>query len=358
MARYKQTDDQKLTRAQRELKEQEELKELFESGKLFQSVDESKNANVPHSYWGNWIVKNTIILQSGVGGVSKTSLNYSLFMSLQRNGEFLDVVGEKTLKVLYFDYEGSLPINKGRLGLLGEDQYDHPYFFVCTLGITLDKMVPYVDKFIEERWKPDIIVLDPFSLAFKTENENDNAEATEKMKYVRDLMKRWDTTIILVHHSSKADVWGVGNARGAGSQGNLADIVWEYHPLPKEFDDNLFVLRIPKNREFSDGFIQCIQKSEGQFLPADFPVGFNKDTLKSTGIETYRMQQRIELIMRDGKEKSVEEIKEELSVRFNIEIARGSIEERNLFRSITPLLQKDLIMRIGKGVYVATSLLK
>jgi hypothetical protein len=178
------------------------------------------------------------------------------------------------------------------------------------------------------------------------------------MKYVRDLMKRWDTTIILVHHSSKADVWGVGNARGAGSQGNLADIVWEYHPLPKEFDDNLFVLRIPKNREFSDGFLQCIQKSEGQFLPADFPVGFNKDTLKSTGIETYRMQQRIELIMRDGKTRSTSEIIEEINTRFNMSIDEDSSLRRNFYRSITPLLQKNLIMKLGHGIYVATSLLK
>lgn len=346
---------EELSSKERKLREQEEIEEEYNRGVLFKPLDSVKSAQVPEALWGNWIVRDTILLQSGVGGVSKTTFNFSMLLNLQRNGEYLDIPGVAGLKVLYFDFEGSDSITKARLNLIGELEREHPFFYVCNKLVPLTSLEKYVERFMNEYWKPDIFVFDPFSLALEMENENDNVEATNKMKYMRDCMRKWNASFIITDHSSKADVWGVGNARGAGAKGNLADIVWSYHPVPLQFGHDMFVLEISKNRELSDGFCQCIQKQEGDFVPVEEPEGFDKTTHKTAGIATFIMGQRIEVVMKSQENPTkplhTQEIIKLIEENFNIEIKKDSPDERCFFRAITPLLQKNIIYRYSRGIY-------
>jgi len=315
---------------------------------IFNCIDSVRDADSPVTFWGNWIVKNCIILESGFGGISKTTFNYGLITSLMDDGKFLGVEGKQDLKVLYLDLESERSLIKSRLNLLGRLGVNHPYFYYTNKpDKTFKQSKPDIEKFFEKKWKPDLIFIDPYSLAFPSRNENDNAEATREMKLIRNCVKDWELTIILVSHSGKRDMFGAGHNRGASARPNLADITWNFHSMGLEYSSDLFIFDIPKNRWIHDGFFECISKTEGEFEVVPFPEGFEMPKI-NVGIKAFQLQDKIEQALADGKIKDKPTILEAMEMELP---KHGSSEDVTFHRALSALMQRGNINKIARGLY-------
>ncbi len=151
-------------------------------------------------------------------------------------------------------------------------------------------------------------------MAFNMRDENDNAEGTRQMKTVKKIARHHNCCVVLVHHSSKAEMDATKKASGAYSRAALSDININFDRLyngdGKEIDRNIFALSIPKNRMIDDDFCICVKKvHDGRtFEVIDFPVGAK---LSYNGLgaatERYTAQQLIfGEVMGLGKMKFVE----------------------------------------------------
>jgi len=313
----------------------------------FQCIDIVRSAKSPVTYWGNWIVKACIILESGFGGISKTTFNYGLITGLMDEGKFLGVEGKQDLKVLYLDLESDNSLIKARLNLLGKLTINHPNFYYYNKpDKTFRQLKSELEQFFKQHWMPDLIFVDPLSLAFPSSNENDNAEATRQMKYIRNRVSDWETTIILVSHAGKRDIYGVGHNRGASARPNLADITWNFHSLGIEFSDDLFIFDIPKNRWIHDGFFECIKKQEGEFEVVPFPEGFELPK-PNVGIKAFQLQEQIEQVLLDKEARDRAAILDALG----IEATSGSGENVAFHRAISALMQRGSIIKVPRGIY-------
>jgi hypothetical protein len=335
---------------QKEDQKAETLKQLtdaYNKGTLFKSIDEAKKATSPEYLWGNWLINHSIHVQSGAGGISKTTFNFAHICSLQKYGSFLQIAGKKDIKVLYLDLESEETLIKTRLSLLGELNINHDNFYHCNYpGITLKQLEPFIDLFINDKFRPDIIYIDPFSMAFKLEKENDNTEVTNVvMKPLKVLIDKWKTSFMLVHHTAKVEAWGNAHSRGAGAIVNLAHIAWNFGTLGKEYPEDLFYFHIPKNRWVNDGFLNCIQKVEGGFDRAEFPAGYEKDVLKSTGFTNFELQETVLSIMPYNEPCKIADIQKYLKM----ETASDRVR---IYRVMTCLMQRMAVNRTEYGLYV------
>lgn len=316
---------------------------------VYECIDVVRKAPVATTYWGNWLVKDTIILASGYGGISKTTFFFSLILSLMDEGQFLGVEGQSNIKVLYCDFESSDSLEKSRMKLLGRLEKNHPNFHRVNQPPDNFKQVRnWIEFYIAQEGYPDLLFLDPLSLAFpETQNENSNAEATRQSKILRQAREKWCTTIVGISHSSKIDLYGAGHNRGASARAFLADIAWNFHKLGDNFPESQFALHIPKNRWLHDEFFQCIEKQEGEFAPITTPAGL---TLygQGEGLNTYQLQLKIQELMRDGTAREVRTIMSELG--FDLDSITESVRVM-FYRALTPLVQLDKLDRVARGWY-------
>ena len=320
-----------------------ELDKLFKSDRLFATVGSTESAPKIEPIWGNWILKKTVILQVGEPGISKTTLNYSLAGALVNAKPFLNINGHihRQVRILYLDLESSDSLIKSRKNVVGCG--DNPNFLKCNVpNVTLGELEPYIDKLVKRYGYIDIMFVDPIRSAFNTRDENDNSEASRQMKYVRYLVQKWNTAMVLVHHSSKAELSGTRKGSGAWARAALADVCWNFEKLGEGFSDELFKLYIPKNRYVQDGLCICIEKEEGKFNIVDFPAGY---VIQSSGIRIYSAQQAIDLIMQDQKERMPQEIATELT-SLKIDISR-----QGLHKALISLMQLGVLEKTAYGFY-------
>jgi len=320
------------------------LDELVREGKLFSSVDSTESAPNLEPIWGNWLFKNVIVEEVGEPGISKTTFNYAFASALLNSKPFLGVNGTHPLLsyILYIDLESDDTLIKARRHLL--DLPDNPHFIKCNHpNVTLRELEPYIGELIKD--KPlSIVFIDPLRSAFATHDENDNAEASQQMKYLRYLTQKWQCAIILVHHSSKAEMVGTRKGSGAYARVALADIIWNFEKLGEDFPDDIFRFYIPKSRQIQDGLNVCIKAEAGTFEEVNFPVGY---TTRESGVRIYSLQQAIDVIMQDRKERTPQEMLEQVNIATNKDYNRSS-----LFKALTALIQLGVVKRAEYGKYV------
>lgn len=320
------------------------LDNMFREGTLFSSIDSTESAPDLEPIWGNWIFAGTIVEQVGEPGISKTTFNYAFASALLNSQPFLGVNGThpNLAYILYIDLESDNTLIKARRHLLGLER--NPRFLKCNVpNVTLRELEPYIDLLIKD--KPiSIIFIDPLRSAFTTHNENDNAEASQQMKYLRYLAQKWGCAIVLVHHSSKAELTGTRKGSGAYARSALADICWNFEKLGEDFPNDLFKFYIPKSRQIQDDLCICIHKEGGSFAEVEFPVGY---TVRESGTRIYSLQQAIDVIMQDGTERSPHDMLEQVNIATGKEYTRQA-----LFKALTALIQLGVIKRAKYGRYV------
>ena len=322
------------------------LDKLYEENMLFSALSTTDNAPDLEPIWGNWIFKKTVVEEVGEPGISKTTFNYMLVNSLIHKKPFLDIDGCKDIeqiRVLYIDLESSDSLIKSRRAML--DLEDSPYFIKCNLqNVLMLELEPYINKYIEDTGKIHIIFIDPLRMAFNTRDENDNAEASRQMKHLRHWCEKFSCSIVIIHHSSKADMTGTRKGSGAYARTSLADIVWNFETLGEGYSNDLFKFYIPKNRCVDDDLMMCIKKEAGTFANVDFPVGYQ--IVDNNGTQVYQLQKRIQYLMEDGKKRSPHQMMKELGLAVK--------SDATFYRAMGALLQLNIIKKIARAEYVVS----
>ena len=326
----------------------EEAEALYRSGSLFHAVSFAKSAPNLEPIWGNWLFKQCIVEEVGEPGLSKTTLNFAFVSSLLNNQSFLGVNGKMADVgwVLYLDLESSHSLIKARNNML--DVPDNDNFIYCNhFGVALTDLESCIDMEVEEKRKKGlslgILFVDPIRAAFRTRDENDNAEASIQMAYLRTLSQKWGCAIVIVHHSSKAELSGTRKGSGAYARAALSDIIWNFEKLGEDYDPDLFKFHIPKSRYIQDDFCICIRKGEGRFEVVDFPAGYK---VYSSGTRIYSLQQALDIIMQDEEPREPHEMLAELD-KIGQRPSRAG-----LYKAITAMIQLGALQRMEYGHYV------
>lgn len=304
-------------------------------------------AGAPQYYWGNWLVENTIVTLTGTGGVSKSTFVYDLMLSLIEHQEYFNIKGFAP-KVLYFDAESNDALIHSRIRLLGKEKIASTSYFeyINDPQIKLVDFENQRDEWVADHFEPDIIVLDPVTLVFPGE-ENDNQSVTKQMNHLRKLIAKWHCIFLLVFHPSKASDASdnVTYARGAGAWANLADVCMNLYRIKPKYGDDLAILEIPKNRWCNDGFKQCLKIEDGEFNPVEFPKLYLEEQHADGigGLETFNLMKKI----RDALESGQPFGRKELWVKMDINTEKGVM----FYRAITALQQRGEVKKVTRGVY-------
>jgi len=259
-------------------------------------IDRVESAADLQPLWGNWIFRDSVILQAGEPGISKTTFNYSLAKAIVDNREFLEVKPtEPHLRVLMLDWESSPSLIKSRMRSMGYPKNCENFFVYHDPRFTLYELEPYIESL---NIRPDVIFIDPLRYAFGMRDENDNAEASRQAKFLRTISTKHQCAVIVVHHSSKGELEGWKKASGASARTSLADIAMNFDTLDSETltakdTKDIFILSIPKNRLIDDKFTAFIRKDEKRFEIVGPPPGYNPNGDYSPSLRQYSTQRRV-----------------------------------------------------------------
>lgn len=267
----------------------------------FLNINEVEDAPDLEPIWGNWLFRDSVVLEVGDTGIAKTTLNFSMSKALVDNKPFLSVqavVPEPM--IIYMEFEASKSLVKSRMRAMGGYPNNNEKFKLYIREDEFHTMEQITEAIVQLKWKPDIIFVDPIRMAFNMRDENDNAEATRQMKMAKKIARKFNCCLVLVHHTSKADLSGTRKATGAYSRTSLADVNINFDKLynseGQEIDRDLFAMTIPKNRMIDDDFCICLRKiHDGRtFKVVEFPKGarFSVDGL-GTATGRYEVQQLI-----------------------------------------------------------------
>lgn len=164
-----------------------------------------------------FIPRDTVTTLVGLEGIGKSSLSYSLALSVSLGVPFL---GRSTtqLKVLYFDSENSLPdfgeyLRQLWIGLGRPDtevldahlQIEH-----FSLGLGWQKVFQHQCK----QWQPGLVIVDTANACFSIKDENSNAEAAEIINFIQSSRPARASVILMKHEREPKE--GMGKSvRGA-----------------------------------------------------------------------------------------------------------------------------------------------
>lgn len=296
--------------------------------------------------WGNWLFRDSVVIQAGDPGISKTTFNYSLAKAIVDDKEFLGVRPNMPgLKVLYLDWESSDSLIKSRMRVMGYPE-NVDCFYKCNEN---EATLSDIEEYIKDLdWKFDILFIDPIRMAFSMRDENDNAEASRQAKYFRKLSSRYKCAVVAVHHSSKADMTGTRKASGAFARTSLADITMNFENLGEGWPTDIFKLYIPKNRLIDDHFELFIQKEdEGRkFKVVLPPLGYSSSKEYEDATELFNAQQKIFHVLNPFKAKSPADILDEIG---------HCIERKQCHRHLNTLMALGKIYSPSRGQYMHTN---
>jgi len=259
------------------------------------SINEMKDAPDLEPLWGNWVYRNSVILQAGSPGIRKTTFNSALAKHIADDIPFLGIPPiDKGYILFMFDPESHDSLIKSRMSGIGWPKDDSRFIICNDSSITLPELEPYIES---EGIKPDIIFVDPIRVAFRSRDENDNAEAAKKGTYLRNLARKYNAAVFAVHHSSKANVTGINKASGAGALSALADICMNFDSLGeddkgKPLYPDIFKLSIPKNRLIDDEFFEFIRAESKTFVITAPPDGYMEGEFEGATAR-YTIQERV-----------------------------------------------------------------
>jgi len=180
----------------------------------------------------SWLVEDlihekTICVLDGLGGSGKSYLAMQLAIAVAVGDRFLrfDV---KPGKVLYLNGEDPDTESHRRFSRMidtmsefyTEDQIQQIAENITYISMTSVQDSPIllnprmqptttyakIQKFVQD-WKPDLVILDPLSLFIASENDNSYAAQFYA------LLRKLDTTVLVLHHQSKAGMNGEASER-------------------------------------------------------------------------------------------------------------------------------------------------
>jgi len=316
---------------------------------VIHTIDEVENAPDLEPLWGNWIFRNSVILQAGEPGISKTTFNYAFTKAVVDDLPFLGVEPtEADLCVFIIDFESSEALMKSRMRSMGGmPKNTHRFRYYNDPENTIFDLI---DAVKEQKVEPDIIIVDPIRYAFNMRDENDNAEASKQAKYLRQVATDLHCAIIIVHHSAKNEATGWKKASGASSRTALADICMNFDGLGDNVKGepiypDMFKLTIPKNRMMDDHFKLFIRKEDKTFTVCDPPKGYTEGEY-DPATARYTVQQMVKGILNLHVAKSPVQILAELG---------NCCTRQALYKALGHLISLGEADHNGYGEYLRTN---
>lgn len=157
-----------------------------------------------------FIPRGSLIALSGMPGVGKSYLSYSLGLALASGIPFLGMQPSQPYRVLYFDEENSRHDRVGYLQRvwrgLGCPNLDTlcPHFFNVSCGLGVKDWETEMAVYVREA-KPDLIIVDTATPAFAIQDENDNAEASQVIVRLREQMRAHSSACVVLKHAKRLD---------------------------------------------------------------------------------------------------------------------------------------------------------
>lgn len=247
--------------------------EVLDKAKLYRPLWKVKKEALPlEPLWGVFLFKKAITSIVGDPGVGKTCFGYDLGGALCLGKPYLDIPADEPVNMLYMDFESADSLVSSRASFIfGETDIPHFYIYNSPEFYLSQVMQETVD-FCREN-KVNLLAIDNQTTAFATRDENDNAEAAKQMKLIRILANAIDSSIILFHHTSKANLAGTRKGSGAFARARLADICLNVNVIDEETRDVVY-LEMTKNRfDDEDKVLWYLKKEGGQFVRTDPPIG-------------------------------------------------------------------------------------
>ena len=311
----------------------------------FLNINEVEDAPDLEPIWGNWLFRDSVVLEVGDAGISKTTFNFGLSKALVDDKPFLGVkAATPDPFIVYMEFEASKSLIKSRMRAMGGYPKNYERFKLYVREDEFHTMEQIIEAIAQLKWKPDIIFVDPIRMAFNMREENDNAEGTKQMKIAKKITRKLNCCLVLVHHPSKADMPGIRKGSGAYSRVALSDININFDRLynseGQEIDPNLFAMTIPKNRMIDDTFCLCIRKiPDGRtFKVVEFPKGarFSVDGL-GTATGRYEVQQ---LILEEILGASKLQIKH---IREGLERLERNVTDQAIYKALNNLIALGMV---------------
>lgn len=300
------------------------------------TINEVEEAPNLEPLWGNWIFRNSVVVEVGEPGISKTTFNFALCKAIVDNKPFLGISPVNPgLRVLYMEYEAATSLVKSRMNAMGYPANCQNFLLYNNPEHILRDVMSYIDAGLVEcnadSLNFDILFIDTIRLAFSMRDENDNAEGARQMRYFRQLSQRYNCAVIAVHHPTKQNFGGLNKASGAGARVALADVVMNFDRLLDEegveIDRDIFSISIPKNRLIDDDFLLFVhKKAEGRkFEACDPPLGYwNKPYEPVT--QRYTCQTAIYEVLNPYVDKSVDTLHREIGQIYTRQMVHKALQ--------------------------------
>ena len=244
----------------------------------FRMFDKVANDAEPITSVGKpFFYKNSLTLAIGDPGVSKTTLSYALAVAFSEGKDFLGIHVEHPIKILILDFESGDSLIKAKYDAMGEGK-EYPNIRIFNeIGLSINEILPDLD-FLYNEFPFELVIVDNMGCAFNTQDENDNAEAIKHIKTIKELARKYDASVLMYHHPSKANMNGTRKGSGAFAWARYSDICLNLNAL----DNNIVEIEIAKHRleeELESIYYQ--KMGEGLFERCDPPAG-NPEVKKTT----------------------------------------------------------------------------
>ncbi|MFC2017881.1 AAA family ATPase [Chloroflexota bacterium] len=281
-------------------------------------------------HWGGFIPKNSISLLSGEAGVGKTTFAYNFASKAAKGDDFCGIAFDSPINILYCDLETGCVLRANKLELISEGSPPDNIYWVPEVDLVkqFEELKGHIiDKQVE------LVIVDTINEAFKTKDEQDNAEANRQFSYVKRLRDETGCSVILMHHIGKGQPGKrVYAARGASARSASVDVVLN---LVTVTDDTI-----------------CLEKEKDRMSG-----GKEKLYLRKVGEDTFEVveqgeEQEAPALMR-AQEFVLNLMEEGLSHRFEFN-ERGKLQgfsEATIGRALDCLVRGGKLLRKKKGIY-------
>ncbi len=272
--------------------------EVLEEDELLRTLSRvAREAKPLQPLWGNFLYKKAITSVIGDPGAGKTTMAYELTGTLCKGEPYLDILADEQIKVLIMDFESADSLVASRATFIF-DTFDLPNLWIYNSpNYYFPQVMELTGKFCIKN-SINLIIVDNQTMAFATRDENDNAEAAKQMRMLRQFVNWTNCSMILFHHTSKANLVGTRKGTGAFARARLADICINMNLL-YENDTDIVYLEMVKNRfSTEDKMLWYLKKVDGKFIRIDPPLGITIKSEVNTMI--YKAQVDILAILKNG----------------------------------------------------------
>lgn len=208
--------------------------------------------------WGSYILENSLTHNPSERGTGKTLMNLQICLAVSSCwdsfcGESIEIHGN----TLFLNFELNESVIQRRMDHLfknppfpiNQDKYQTR---VYTSRLSFEQELCEISKFIQD-FKPVLVVIDNFRLAFLESDGNNNKDVAQAMSQILSLRDVHNCSIVLIDHtrkntrnqSTESDLQS-----GAGAKSDLAD--GDYFLRRSSQNEKFRILKRSKSRNCAD----------------------------------------------------------------------------------------------------------